>query len=235
MEVFIFYLWNYLFFAYGSFIFYFWKNLLFTCETFYFLLMEVFIFALPIHRKEKAMKRLGLMFPGSTLDVSSIMTIGRPAPRKRLYLKGLCHEMTIFLKAYINNKVLSVHALIVLKIFCFLVWWKNKTQSSFYNFWFLSWWTCEGHGDFWSNNIMFSRGDDGEPDTAVILDFQVHYNEISIYVFVEKELHGPSPNSYILCLWDIYIFPGSVHIFVYRKIDRLILETYKSLTDSIWV
>ncbi len=31
--------------------------------------------------------------------------------------------------------------------------------------------------------------------------------------------------------WAIYIFPGSVHIFGCSKIDRPILETYKSLTD----
>jgi hypothetical protein len=34
-----------------------------------------------------------------------------------------------------------------------------------------------------------------------------------------------------LCLWAIYIFPGSVHIFGWSKIDRTILEIYKSLTD----
>jgi hypothetical protein len=38
-----------------------------------------------------------------------------------------------------------------------------------------------------------------------------------------------------ICLWAIYIFPGSVHIFgCCSKIDRPILEIYKSLTD-IWV
>jgi hypothetical protein len=35
-----------------------------------------------------------------------------------------------------------------------------------------------------------------------------------------------------MCLWAIYIFPGSVHSC--SKIDRPILEIYKSLTD-IWV
>jgi hypothetical protein len=67
----MFYLWNFLFYSSGS------------------------IYFCPPYRKEKAMERLGLMFPGSTLDVSSIMTIGRPIQRKRLYLKGLCHEMNI--------------------------------------------------------------------------------------------------------------------------------------------
>ncbi len=37
-----------------------------------------------------------------------------------------------------------------------------------------------------------------------------------------------------LCLWTTYVFPGSVYIFGCSKIDRPILETYKSLTD-IWV
>jgi aminoglycoside/choline kinase family phosphotransferase len=32
---------------------------------------------------------------------------------------------------------------------------------------------CSGHGDFWSNNIMFANGANGEPERAVILDFQV--------------------------------------------------------------
>ncbi len=35
-------------------------------------------------------------------------------------LKGLCHEMNIFLKTYNNKKVLSVHALMVFTIFLFL-------------------------------------------------------------------------------------------------------------------
>jgi hypothetical protein len=36
-------------------------------------------------------------------------------------IKGLFHEINSFLKAYNNKKVLSVHALIVFTILCFLV------------------------------------------------------------------------------------------------------------------
>jgi hypothetical protein len=36
-------------------------------------------------------------------------------------LKGLCHEMNIFLQAYYDKYVLSVHALIVFTTFCFLL------------------------------------------------------------------------------------------------------------------
>ncbi len=42
------------------------------------------------------------------------------------------------------------------------------------------------------------------------------------------------PISRFLRLWDIYIFPGFVHIFPCSRIGRPILEIYKSLTE-IWV
>jgi hypothetical protein len=56
----------------------------------------------------------------------------------------------------------------------------------------------------------------------------LHCTENPIYVFPEKELRSLSPNSYIHA---IYVFPGLVHIFGCSKIDRPILEIYRSLTD----
>ncbi len=55
-----------------------------------------------------------------------------------------------------------------------------------------------------------------------------HCTENRIYAFPEKELRGLSLNSYtFMCLWALYIFPGSVHIFGCGKLGRLIQEIYK--------
>ncbi len=53
-----------------------------------------------------------------------------------------------------------------------------------------------------------------------------HCTENPIYVFPEKKLRGLSPTQIptFVCPWAIYLFPGSVHIFGYSKIDRPILE-----------
>jgi hypothetical protein len=48
-----------------------------------------------------------------------------------MYLKGLCHEMNIFLKTYNNKWVLSVHELIVFTTFRILVDEKIINQSKF--------------------------------------------------------------------------------------------------------
>ncbi len=59
----------------------------------------------------------------------------------------------------------------------------------------------------------------------------VHCNENPIYVFSEKELQGLSLST-VMCLWAIYIFPRSVHIFSCSRIGRSIVEIFKSLTDT---
>ncbi len=54
----------------------------------------------------------------------------------KVTLKRLCQEINIFLKAYDNKKVLSLHALIVLVIKkFFLVDEKNKTESFSLRLW----------------------------------------------------------------------------------------------------
>ncbi len=40
-----------------------------------------------------------------------------------------------------------------------------------------------------------------------------HCNGNSVFIFLFWELRGLSPISTFMCLWAIYIFPGSVHIF----------------------
>jgi hypothetical protein len=70
---------------------------------------------------------------------------------------------------------------------------------------------------------------------TVCLWFELHCNENPIYLFPEKELRRPSvPIFTFMCLWAIYIFPGSVQIFSCSRIGRPIMGIYKSVTD-IWM
>ncbi len=54
--------------------------------------------------------------------------------------------------------------------------------------------------------------------------------------FLFWELRGHSPNFHIhVSVSDLYIFPGSVHIFSCNRVDRSIVRINKSFTDTwIW-
>ncbi len=52
-----------------------------------------------------------------------------------------------------------------------------------------------------------------------VVEWYMHCNENLIYVGIPgKELRGLSPKFHIMCLWAIYLFPGSVQIFSCRRI-----------------
>ncbi len=53
------------------------------------------------------------------------------------------------------------------------------------------------------------------------------------FIYFQKRNCVASVTFYtFICLWSIYIFLGSVHIFSCSRIGRLILGIYKSLTDT---
>ena len=51
-------------------------------------------------------------------------------------------------------------------------------------------------------------------------------------LFPKQNYNVLSPNSYLIYLWEIYIFPGPICLFCCRKICEPIIGIHKSLTDT---
>ncbi len=84
---------------------------------------------------------------------------------------------------------------------------------------------CRDHSVFPSPGAVSSLGSASLHNSHVIIvkgreatiSSLLHCKEIWIYVFPEKELRGLSPNFTFMCLWAIYIFKRSVHLFFLQQ------------------
>ena len=76
----------------------------------------------------------------------------------------------------------------------------------------------------------------GNPSSACIKWHMTHTAAKIPFMYSKKRNYGASVpiSTFIICLWAIYIFPGSVHIFSCSRIGRPMVKIYKSLTDT-WV
>ncbi len=101
---------------------------------------------------------------------------------------------------------------------------------------FKSWCPGKAFLEYRTIHILSNSGQFGLHGTHLIkTDFYqgciVHCKEIWIVVFPDKELRGLSHNFLIhVCLWAIYIFPRSAHLFSYSRTGRDRSEEYINCT-----
>jgi hypothetical protein len=68
----------------------------------------------------------------------------------------------------------------------------------------------------------------------LITHLSVHCKEITIYVFLDEELRGLSPNFHIhVSIYAIYKFPRSVNLFCLQQNRQPIVGIHKSFTETL--